>query len=78
MARYHGTAYAVMQHDQGCKEEIDWFPSYREANALINEITQDQLLHPQWYRHLANPSYVIEKVTIVEESEDAFYGIVEI
>ena len=55
------TAYVVYECDQGCKEEVDWFPSYREANARINEITQDQLLHPQWYRHLADPVYVVRK-----------------
>ena len=64
MAKYHGTAYAVRQHDQGCIEELDWFPTYREANAMVNEITQDQLFHPQWYRHLANPSYSIKKVAV--------------
>lgn len=78
MAKYHGTAYAVMQHDQGCTDELDWFPTYREAIALINEIERDQLMHPQWYRHLANPSYTVHKVTVAEESEDTFYGIVEI
>ena len=68
------TAYVVYQHDQGTKEEIDWFPSYREATARINEITQDQLMHPQWYRHLANPSYVIckEKRTITERDFHAW------
>ena len=68
------TAYVVYEHDQGQKEEIDWFPSYREANARINEITQDQLLHPQWYRHLADPVYVIRKEvrTITEKDFNAW------
>lgn len=64
------TAYVIYEHDQGTKSEVDWFPSCREATARINEITQDQLRHPQWYRHLANPCYVIRKETRVITERD--------
>lgn len=67
--------YVVYQHDQGRKDEVDSWSTYREANERINEITTDIQHHPQWYQHLADPWWTIEKHEVTEPD---FLGIVEI
>ena len=62
--------YVVIEHDQGCSEECDSFTSKAAARHWIEDRLQDQEFHPQWYRHLANPSYTIEKR--IDRSEPIF------
>ena len=69
------TQYFVVQHDQGCSDEVDSWLTVKEAKARIREIEADIEAHPSWYRHLACPSWSIERreVTLPD-----FLGIVEI
>ena len=52
--------FIVFEHDQGSKIECETFDSKAAARHYIQDLLQDQEFHPQWYRHLANPSYSIE------------------
>ena len=66
------TFFYVIQHDQGCTDEVDSWSTKSEARARIREIEADIEANPQWYRHLANPCYSIEKRTI--PVEEPFYS----
>ena len=62
--------YVVLEHDQGRTEECETFDSRAAARHYIEDRLADQEVHPQWYRHLANPSYEISKR--VDRSEPIF------
>ena len=53
--------FIVEQHDQGRTDEVDTWPSKREALARIREIEADYAEHPHWYRHLANPCWMVRE-----------------
>ena len=57
------TTYVVVQHDQGCREELEEFTTRAAARHWIEDTKEDQRVHPQWYRHLADPYYSIESIT---------------
>ena len=55
------TEFFVIQHDQGTTDEVDSWSSKKEALARITEIKNDMARHPDFYYHLANPCWTIEK-----------------
>ena len=68
MSKTLETFYVVYQHDQGRTDEMDSFTTRAAARHWIQDRNWDMSAHPQWYRHLANPSYSIEvRKTWVEE-----------
>ena len=67
--------FIVFQHDQGTKEECGTFTTRAAARHYIEDLKQEQQFYPQWYRHLANPCYLIEER--IDRSEPV-YQIVEI
>ena len=65
------TIWLVFEEDQGRREELESFETKAEARRWIQALVADQEAHPAFYRHLACPSYEIERSEIHFEFEIA-------
>jgi hypothetical protein len=53
--------YTVIECDQGQRIECESFDTKWQASDYIAGIYRDMIQNPSYYRHLANPCYVVEK-----------------
>ena len=64
--------FIVEQHDQGRTDEVDSWSTKQEALARIREIEADVAMHPDWYRHLADPCWTVREA--IDRSYEPCYG----
>ena len=53
--------YQVIECDQGQRVDCESFDTRAAASDYIAGIYRDMIENPSFYRHLANPCYIVEK-----------------